>query len=62
MFIVGSGQTIEGLDKGVVGMKVGKTKTITIQPEQGYGKMYQQYDIQKIGKVIFDKIGVTLEK
>jgi len=34
IFTVGSGQVIRGLDKGVVGMKVGKTKTITITPEK----------------------------
>ena len=33
-FIVGSGQVIQGLDEGVVGMKIGKTKTITITPEK----------------------------
>jgi len=34
MFTVGSGQAIEGLDKGIVGMKVGKTKIITIKPDK----------------------------
>ena len=34
MFTVGSGQVIQGLDEGVVGMKVGNTKTVTIKPEQ----------------------------
>jgi FKBP-type peptidyl-prolyl cis-trans isomerase 2 len=36
-FIVGKGQVIKGFDEGVIGMKVGDTKTITIPPEKGYG-------------------------
>jgi len=36
-FVVGAGQMIAGFDKGVVGMKVGDKKTITIAPEDAYG-------------------------
>ncbi len=36
-FTVGKGQVIKGFDEGVVGMKVGDTKTITIPQEKGYG-------------------------
>lgn len=36
-FTVGKGEMIKGFDEGVVGMKVGETKTITIPPEKGYG-------------------------
>jgi len=36
-FVVGSGQMIGGFDKGVVGMKVGEKKTITLTPEDAYG-------------------------
>ncbi|HMT01106.1 MAG TPA: peptidylprolyl isomerase [Candidatus Absconditabacterales bacterium] len=36
-FTVGAGQMIPGFDKGVVGMKVGETKTVTIKPEDAYG-------------------------
>lgn len=42
-------------------MKVGKKKTITIEPEQGYGSLYNETSIQKVGKLIFDKIGITPE-
>jgi FKBP-type peptidyl-prolyl cis-trans isomerase 2 len=37
LFTVGAGQMIKGFDKGVVGMKVGETRTLTIPPEEGYG-------------------------
>lgn len=61
MFIAGNKQVIEGLDETVVGMKVGKTKTVTITPDKWYGKLYQEQNIQKVGKLIFDTIGLTPE-
>lgn len=36
-FIVGNGKVIEGFDTGVLGMKEGQKKTLTIPPEQAYG-------------------------
>ncbi len=37
-FEVGAGQMIAGFDKGVEGMKVGETKTITLAPKDAYGE------------------------
>jgi FKBP-type peptidyl-prolyl cis-trans isomerase len=37
VFTLGAGQVISGWDKGIVGMKVGETKTLTIPPEDAYG-------------------------
>lgn len=59
--MVGANQAIQGLDEGVVGMKIGKTRKLTITPEEGYGKLYQQQNVQKVGKLIFDTIGITPE-
>lgn len=36
-FTLGAGQVIQGWDEGLVGMKVGEKKTLTVPPEKGYG-------------------------
>lgn len=36
-FEIGSGQVIKGFDQGVLGMKKGEEKIITIPPSEGYG-------------------------
>jgi FKBP-type peptidyl-prolyl cis-trans isomerase len=40
-FTLGRGMVIAGWDEGLVGMKVGEKKTLTIPPEKGYGSRGQ---------------------
>lgn len=40
-FNLGAGQVIKGWDEGLLGMKVGEKKTLTIPPEKGYGSQAQ---------------------
>jgi len=36
-FIVGKGEVIKGLDEGIIGMRAGESKTLTIPPEKAFG-------------------------
>lgn len=36
---LGSGQVIKGFNDAIIGMKKGEEKTVTIPPEQAYGKL-----------------------
>lgn len=36
-FMLGAGRVIKGWDQGVVGMKIGEKRELTIAPEMGYG-------------------------
>ncbi len=48
-FTVGGSEMIKGFDEGVLGMKVGETRTLTILPENGYGpinpELIKRYDL-----------------
>jgi FK506-binding protein 2 len=36
-FVLGKEMVIKGWDEGLVGMKIGEKKTLTVPPEKGYG-------------------------
>lgn len=48
-FMVGEGRVIKGMDEGVIGMEVGKEKTIVAQPADAYGERQQEL-VQEIPK------------
>lgn len=50
------GGTIPGFWKGIVGMKVGETKTVKISPEDGYGTEWIDNGESTVDKKIFDEI------
>ncbi len=41
-FKVGEGSVIPGLEKAVIGMKVGETKTVEVSPEDGFGPRHEE--------------------
>ena len=53
-FPLGAGQVIAGWDKGIVGMKVGEKKTLTIPPEDAYGAGGRPPVIPPNSTLIFD--------
>ena len=56
-FEVGSGQLVKGFDEGVIGMKVGEEKTLTIPPEKAYG----EYDEAKIQAVPLEDLNLSVK-
>jgi FKBP-type peptidyl-prolyl cis-trans isomerase len=54
IFTLGAGQVIHGWDTGIVGMKVGEKKTLTIAPEDGYGAAGHPPVIPPNSTLIFD--------
>ncbi len=57
-FPLGAGRVIKGWDQGVLGMKVGETRVLTIPPELGYGVVGHPPVIPQNATLIFT---VTLE-
>ena len=41
-FTLGDGQMIPGFEQAVIGMELGKTKTVTIPADQAYGPYYEE--------------------
>ncbi|HKP87381.1 MAG TPA: peptidylprolyl isomerase [Blastocatellia bacterium] len=41
-FTIGSGQVIPGFEYGIVGMDLGETKEISIEPDQAYGEYHEE--------------------
>ncbi|MBF0931871.1 MAG: FKBP-type peptidyl-prolyl cis-trans isomerase, partial [candidate division SR1 bacterium] len=64
-FKVGAGQMIAGFDAGVVGMKVGETKTVKIPAAQAYGERSEEnivrFPIKDLGEDAKDaKVGMQV--
>jgi len=59
-FQVGAGQVIPGFDSALVGMTIGETKQIIIQPDQAYGQRVEEL-VQTINRDQFRLEGVEPE-
>jgi len=44
-FTLGEGQILPALEEGIIGMKIGEEKNITLTPEEGYGEWSPDYTI-----------------
>lgn len=53
-FTLGAGMVIAGWDEGLVGMKIGEKKTLTIPPEKAYGDRSPSPLIPANSTLIFD--------
>lgn len=62
-FLVGSGQVINGLEKALMGAKIGDSVKVSVAPEDAYG-IYQSDFIQEVPRDQFSgielKVGMTL--
>ncbi|MDO8626901.1 MAG: peptidylprolyl isomerase [Candidatus Diapherotrites archaeon] len=58
-FTVGTG-VIEGFTQGVLGLKVGENRTVTIPPEKGYGA-YDPENVREIPKKDLEAAGIIPE-
>jgi len=61
---VGDGQMIRGLEKTVLGMQPGEEKTVTVEPEEAYGRYDENLLVEKpkemIAENLFPKVGMKL--
>ena len=59
-FTVGAGEVIPGFDQALLGMQVGETKDVVIEPEQAYGNRIEEL-VQTIDRGQFNLGGAEPE-
>lgn len=55
-FIVGRGQILEAFERGIVGMKEGEEKTITLSPDEAYGNWVPEFVVTSPRMAVFQRI------
>lgn len=53
-FVLGKGQVIKGWDQGILGMKVGEKRRLTISPDLAYGKQGRAPYIPPDSTLVFE--------
>lgn len=59
--IAGQSSSVPYIEKMVIGMRYGQTKTQTVKAEDAYGKFYDPNKLQVVSKKVFDSIGIDPE-
>ncbi len=54
-FLQGHGNIIHGLERVMAGLKVGDTKDVVVEPEDGYG-LYDEELVQEVPRSVFGEI------
>lgn len=62
-FTIGTESVIPGFEKGIIGMEVGDTKTITVPPEEAYGSRHEELvlDFKKSDFPVTPVVGQQLQ-
>lgn len=64
-FAIGSGQVIQGFEEGVLGMKVGESRTVHVPVEKAYGErkdeLVIQAPIEQVPPDLNPELGMRLE-
>ncbi|MBP7061567.1 FKBP-type peptidyl-prolyl cis-trans isomerase, partial [Patescibacteria group bacterium] len=55
--IAGQSSSVPYIEKMVLSMKYGQTKTQTVAADDAYGKFYDPNKLQVVSKTVFDSIG-----
>lgn len=63
---VGEHAVIQGLEEGLVGMRVGEKKRIIVHPEKGYGKYHkdliEEVPLSKVPQEITPSVGMVINQ
>jgi FKBP-type peptidyl-prolyl cis-trans isomerase 2 len=59
-FTIGTGDVLPALEMGLVGMKMGETRKITLNPEEGYGEYVSQKSVSLKRSTVIPRLTIVL--